>query len=451
MHIKRKIITVFSLLIIGASAAICCSNVMIKGKGGVIVGRNMDESMSYDSWVGYGLKNTKNTSNINLQKCANPKKWTNLYAYAGLNGFFKSQKMCDGINSQGLYFGVQALNQIAVFPDYNKKNSKPALGVLDIGSFVLGTSKNVSEAIEKLRKCQLVLNAYQIGSGKKAKYLMGGMHFILRDAYGDSAIIELVKGDNGYKYFINIYYQEAGSESIILNSYVNDKNSAVITKSIISSPNFNVVTNSPGYEWQLNNTIDTINVIDKEFTSNNIDYKIPKIDGYIQNGSGLLGLPGDFTSPSRFTRGYYLAKLMPPTYTIKQTEFAVYEVIQSMAQPISGSLCPTLWTSMSNLNAKTYSWFVRCRIAPPYKSWKGLILFTNLQKDKQWRTIKVSDDLTKESLRRQLPPLTKYILHEIKVKKCLIIASKAQVERVKKMLADGPTAADKNNSKFINL
>lgn len=63
-----------------------------------------------------------------------------------------------------------------------------------------------------------------------------------------------------------------------------------------------VLTNSPGLEWHWTNLNNYINLQPGTLPEHNFGPLEPKSFGH---GSGLLGLPGDFTPPSRFVRATF--------------------------------------------------------------------------------------------------------------------------------------------------
>jgi len=62
---------------------------------------------------------------------------------------------------------------------------------------------------------------------------------------------------------------------------------------------FGVMTNSPGFDWHLLNLRNHINI--SATNVKNIEMDGVTLKGFGQ-GTGLLGLPGDYTPPSRFVR-----------------------------------------------------------------------------------------------------------------------------------------------------
>ena len=86
-----------------------------------------------------------------------------------------------------------------------------------------------------------------------------------------------------------------------------------------------VLTNSPGLEWHWTNLNNYINLQPGTLPEHNFGPLEPKSFGH---GSGLLGLPGDFTPPSRFVRATFFQLTAP------QQPDAKGSVFQAKEQPV---------------------------------------------------------------------------------------------------------------------
>jgi len=85
-------------------------------------------------------------------------------------------------------------------------------------------------------------------------------------------------------------------------------------------------------------------------------------------GTGLLGLPGDFTPPSRFVRAVVYSKAAVPNQTAEDAVFAAFHILNQFDIP-KGSVInsavgePTAeiteWTSVADL--KNLRWYFRTR------------------------------------------------------------------------------------------
>lgn len=71
-----------------------------------------------------------------------------------------------------------------------------------------------------------------------------------------------------------------------------------------------VMTNSPEYPRHLDNLRNYVQLTNHNLGYNQLTLQL-KIK-QIESGSGLLGLPGDYTAPSRFVQATFLSKFLQP-------------------------------------------------------------------------------------------------------------------------------------------
>ena len=285
-----------------------CSNVMVSGDGFAAVARSMDLEANTGNLFGLGLAGEKNTSNINIPQQYPIKAitWKNKYSFLGQTGF-GLPIICDGINSQGLYAGFLYLPGMARYPNYNPKDNRRELAVTNTINYILGTSRNVTDALKNLNHVQLVFSAVQVNK----KFATFPVHLVIRDKTGHSAVIEWVNHKTRV-------YDNAGP----------------------------VLTNSPSYPWQVKNA----KKYNYTFTGNTNK----KWDGLYMNGSGFYGIPGDWTPPSRFVRLTQVTRHMPKPANEKQALYLSYSALQSAIVPLGANSAASIWLSLSDLKNSTY-------------------------------------------------------------------------------------------------
>jgi choloylglycine hydrolase len=123
------------------------------------------------------------------------------------------------------------------------------------------------------------------------------VHFLVADASGDSLVIE-------YR----------GGEPVFHENPVG------------------VITNNPTFGWHLQNLRNYGNLSGEPFDRKTWgDLKISPLSV----GSGLLGLPGDFTSPSRFVRAVVLKEVSYPTKGGMATVEQLFRILDSFNVPTS--------------------------------------------------------------------------------------------------------------------
>lgn len=343
----------FSLIL--PSVTFACSNIGVVGQPGIAaVARTMDMELNTGNTFGFGAKGWHNRSNINMPQMApiHAARWVNKYPFLGQSAF-KTYVITDGINNQGLYAAYLDLPDISYYPSYNPKDKRPELGMTDVINFVLGTSRSVPEAINKLKKMQIVKNAFEIKYKKHFYFGGNAVHLVLRDKEGNVGVIEWVKFKGSA--YTHYYLHKTGTHTV-----VETIDGANIQPVVFKNTDAAVVTNSPDYAWQLRNT----SHYDYVFTGSTGR----KWDGIYMNGSGFFGVHGDWTPPSRFTRGAQLERLMPRPETEKEALALAYSAIQTMRVPVGANPSSSIWMTVSDLKNSVYYFKPLLNVYPKMKN-----------------------------------------------------------------------------------
>lgn len=302
---KRLFLSLLALFFMPSSAALACSNIFINQPSMHIDARTMDFGMNVGMEDCFGFIGQKNTTDVIIDATNIPASklatWTNRYGYWSRQGF-RSGKAIEGMNTAGFAFGALYLDTVTKYPAYDVDDKRPALAVFDMGNFLLGTAASVDEAVGLLSSNQIVQSAVEIKSGVFLRNVP--LHFTLRDASGDSAVVEFVGGK------MQVYH-----------------------------PASNVLTNGPGYPEQL--------ALVKKFDG---------IDARKDNGA-LNGMPGGQSSTDRFARASALLRNLPVPATRAEALYQADYVLSSLVAPffaLSGSGCEsnTLWKALKDLDAK---------------------------------------------------------------------------------------------------
>ena len=91
-----------------------------------------------------------------------------------------------------------------------------------------------------------------------------------------------------------------------------------------------VLTNSPGIEWHWTNLNNYINLQPGTLNEHNFGPITPKSFGH---GSGLLGLPGDFTPPSRFVRATFFQLTASQQPTAEESVIQAFHILNNFDIP----------------------------------------------------------------------------------------------------------------------
>ena len=115
-----------------------------------------------------------------------------------------------------------------------------------------------------------------------------------------------------------------------------------------------VITNSPTYDWHEINLRNYLNLSAVALPSRKIEeMNFAPLGG----GSGMIGLPGDFTPPSRFVRAVAFSKSARSTPTGEETVYELFRILDNFNVPLGaaegegedktkGMRSSTLWTSV---------------------------------------------------------------------------------------------------------
>jgi choloylglycine hydrolase len=184
-------------------------------------------------------------------------KWTSKYGYVGAN-IYGLDAYVDGMNEEGLSFGLLWLPGYTKYQDVSPEQAKSALTVLNLGSWLLGNFVTVDEVKTAIGKVRVWSDAVAGFPGVPTA------HLALHDASGKSIVIEFVDGQ----------------------------------QKIYDNP-VRVLTNAPPFDWQMINVKNYLKI--SPYNAEPI-----KVNGTVLvspgQGTGFLGVPGDWTPPSRFVR-----------------------------------------------------------------------------------------------------------------------------------------------------
>jgi choloylglycine hydrolase len=242
--------------------------------------------------------------------------WTPQYGVVGM-GAIGDGLLADGMNTEGL--SAHAL-YMAGFCDY----AAPAgtgndISEMDVIAYLLGTCKNVAEA----KSAAATLNVVGVDPGVG---FVPPLHFLLHDATASIAIEFRPEG-----------------------------------MSIVDNP-YGVGTNPPFLDWHVTNLRNYVGVSSVNPTTTVHDTVLHPLG----QGGGLLGLPGDYTPPSRFVRAAALMLLIDQPADAASAEAACLHVLNSFDIPaglISEEFKPgqmvaevTSWVTVCNLTDRRYGY-----------------------------------------------------------------------------------------------
>ena len=251
--------------------------------------------------------------------------YTSRYAFVGANAL-GLPVILDGINDQGLSVGLFYFPGYAKYTDVTDENKNHALAPQEFGVWALANFATVDEVREAVKNIVLVPTpAPGLGSPQG---IVAGAHFFIQDKSGKSIVVEPVDG----------------------------------TLKVHDAP-LGVMTNAPTYDWHMTNLTNYINLSVKDVDQAKVGtVTIPAFG----SGAGLLGLPGDFTPPSRFVRAVVYSQSAAPNKTADDAVLSAFHILNQFDIPKGaarehekdehGNVLAdyTIWTAASDLKVKRY-------------------------------------------------------------------------------------------------
>jgi len=249
------------------------------------------------------------------------KTWTSKYATLGANAL-GMPILIDGLNERGLAVGLFYFPTSAKYQPYAAGDADRTVAPWELGSYILENFATVDEVRANLPN--IVVPGVVLAAWKFSP----PAHYVVHDATGKSIAVEYTDGK------LNIYDNPLG-----------------------------VMTNSPNFGWQMTNLRNYVNFSLKDLPPVKVGSVTLVPFG---QGTGMLGLPGDFTPPSRFVRAVAFSQSVLPSQTGYEAVLQAFHILNDFDIPKGSSRAPekdaqgnivadhTIWTSASDLKAKRF-------------------------------------------------------------------------------------------------
>lgn len=189
-------------------------------------------------------------------------KFTARYGYVGL-AVEQKEFIAEGLNEAGLSAGLFYFPGYGQYEAYNPTHQATSIADLQLVAWILGSFSTIDEAVKGLKTVHVVSIDPRAST----------VHWRMTDVSGRQVVLEIVGGQ------LNFYENKLG-----------------------------VLTNSPGFEWQITNLNNYINLYPG--TTDTKSFGNITLSSF-GAGSGFIGLPGDITPPSRFVRAAFYQTTAP--------------------------------------------------------------------------------------------------------------------------------------------
>lgn len=277
----------FVLALLFVQRADACTSFSVATKdGAILIGRSMEFELLLESKVMIVPRGFKFTSPAPDGK--EGLSWQAKYGFVGMNA--KGIDLAtDGLNEAGLSVGLLYLPGFAKYQEVGAQDTSRALANLAVGNWMLSNFATVEE-VKAAIKNVVVFDYAPPGNASFP------LHYAIYDAKGGALVIEYV---NGQRF---VYDNPVG-----------------------------VLTNSPPFDWQLTNLRNYINLT-------NLNVASLKLGNFVLEplgqGTGLLGIPGDYTPPHRFVRAVALAYAAVRPTTAAEGANLAFHILNTVDIPI---------------------------------------------------------------------------------------------------------------------
>lgn len=307
-----------SLALLGGVKAVdACTGIRITTRdGAVIYGRTLEFGILLDSKIVVIPRGKEYVGTAPGGRAG--ARWTTTLGVVGANAR-DYEGVVDGINEKGLVVGAFYQPGFAKYVEPAAEDAGRTLAPWELPTWLLSQFATVAEAKKALGDIRVV------GSRFADLDLVPPLHYVVHDPSGECLVVEFTEGA------MKLYDNPLG-----------------------------VITNSPTFDWHLINLRNYLNLSATDVPR--VDLGVLKL-GQLGQGSGLLGLPGDYTPPSRFVRATVLSQSAKPAATAKDginlashilNSFDIFPGLVRAKGPEGEMLELTQWTSFADLKNKCY-------------------------------------------------------------------------------------------------
>ncbi|MCB2189129.1 MAG: choloylglycine hydrolase family protein [Deltaproteobacteria bacterium] len=244
---------------------------------------------------------------------ANGKSWKARYGVVALDMLHRDV-LADGMNEKGLAAGMFYHPGFAKYPAYDPAQAADTITAADVLAYILTQFATLAEVKAGMAGVRVV--------GVEEKAIGGDVpaHWMVVEPSGQALVIEYLDGR------LHLFDDPVG-----------------------------VITNAPGFGWHLTNLRNYVNLSPVALPAKKLD---DLNFAPLGAGSGMIGLPGDNTPPSRFIRAVAWTQTARPLPDSREAVYEVFRILDNFnlplgaaegsgdaAQNLAGMRSSTIWTT----------------------------------------------------------------------------------------------------------
>ena len=273
-------------VIFAAADANACTGISLTAQDGSHIVARTVEWAATPMQCGYVVAPRGHSHQSYTPTGSNGLKYRSVYGYVGIYTEYEPF-VVEGINETGLSAGLFFFPQYGDYTPYDSARNDKTLCDMQFVSWVLSQFSTIDEVKAALNEIDLVTLNHKIGA----------VHWRIAEPNGRMVVLEVVGG----------------------------------TPHFYENP-LGVLTNAPGFQWHMTNLNNYVNLKPGSAPDNTLAPGITLKP--LGHGSGMLGLPGDFTAPSRFVRATFYQTTAPVLANGFDTVVQAFHILNNFDIPI---------------------------------------------------------------------------------------------------------------------
>lgn len=285
---KRFLMSIAVVFLGGAYAAEAdaCTGISLAAQDGSRVVARTVEWADAAMQNGYVVSPRRHVHQSYTPTGENGLKYESIYGYVGIYTEYEPF-VVEGINEAGLSAGLFFFPQYGEYAPYDPSSNDKTLCDMQFVSWVLSQFSSIDQLKEAIKDIDLVTLDNKIGA----------VHWRIAEPNGRMVVLEVVAG------VPHFYENKLG-----------------------------VLTNAPGFPWHMTNLNNYVNLEPGSAPDQTLKAGVTLKS--LGHGSGMLGLPGDFTPPSRFVRAAFFQTTAPVLPTGFDTVVQAFHILNNFDIPV---------------------------------------------------------------------------------------------------------------------
>lgn len=207
---------------------------------------------------------------------------------------YSDPALLDGMNEKGLAVGTFYFPGYAGYSKITSENQSKALSPVEFPNWILTQFATVEEVKAALNDVVISPTIIKAWGPTTAPF-----HYIVFDKAGNCLVIEPIDG-----------------------------------KLVTYNNKLGTFTNSPTFDWHMTNLRNYLNLT--PFNAQPVTINGVTLKPFGQ-GSGMVGMPGDFTPPSRFVRAAIFSTMAIPSENANEAVFQMFHILNQFDIPIGAA------------------------------------------------------------------------------------------------------------------